>query len=64
VVAVHELGNGGEPKARGVKARQLVSGCLCDCNLAVLRDTAQDAPLANDGGFARRLVSMAMLLLL
>jgi hypothetical protein len=64
VVAVHKPGNSGEPKARSVKAREIVSSCLRDCNLAVLKDTAQDALLANDGGFARRLVSMAMLPLL
>ena len=64
MVAVHEPGDGGEPEARGVEARELVSGRLRDCDLAVLKDTAQDAPLADDGGFARRSVSIAMLLLL
>jgi hypothetical protein len=64
VVAVHEPGDSGEPKACGVKARELVSGRLRDCDLAVLKDTAQDTPLADDSGFARRLVSMAMLPLL
>jgi hypothetical protein len=64
VVAVHEPGDSGEPEARSVEARELVSGRLRDCDLAVLKDTAQDAPLADNGGFARRSVSMAMLPLL
>jgi len=40
VVAVHKPGDGGEPEARSVKARELISSRLRNCNLAVFKDTA------------------------